>query len=91
MAVAAELADVGDECDGGGGDEQLFGRRVFRHHFPHRDLLFTCPHLAFAPASAYHITRQCGPVPFLDVVLYLDFVDVAIVIERRGEAGKNSL
>jgi len=62
---------------------------VFGDEFEKPDLLLERQVDALARRSADDVTGESGTVPLADVVLDLGFVDLAVVVERRGD-GENS-
>lgn len=61
------------------------------HELPEFHAFVKSEQVAFAGASGNSVTGQRDVVPFFDVVLYLDLVDLAFVIERRRQRGEDSL
>src|SRR5271166_1134439 len=73
------------------GDQELLRRGVLCYPFPELGLLISCQRHAFAGGTADDITRQTRQVPFLDIVLNLDFPEITFGIKRRGYRRENTL
>ena len=69
----------------------MSGSANLSHHLPDSDFFFGIQKRAFARRAADHAARERRAVPFLDVVLYFDFVDVSFVVEWGRDVGEDSL
>ena len=59
--------------------------RMLGHPFPHLDFLFRRQEYAFAGRAADAVAEQARAIPLLHIVLDLDLVEIAFVIEGSGD------
>src|SRR6266852_240061 len=73
------------------GNQQFIRGRVLCDHLPYRDFFFRREQRTFTRRAANNVACERSAVPFLNVVLYLDLVDVSFVVEWRRDVGVDSL